>query len=78
MKIIHSTLSIPATGIGPESFRFEGPHEAKALRSGEKYYILRPEVVETYFIMWRMTHDEKYRQWAWEAAQVSGFHRYLT
>lgn len=58
------------TGIGPESFRFEGPHEAKALRQNEKYYILRPEVVETYFVMWRMTGDQKYRDWAWDAAQA--------
>ncbi|XP_066932693.1 mannosyl-oligosaccharide 1,2-alpha-mannosidase IA-like [Clytia hemisphaerica] len=59
-----------ATHIGPESFRFEGPHEAKALRQNEKYYILRPEVVETYFVMWRLTHDQKYRDWAWDAAQA--------
>lgn len=60
-----------ATGIGPEAFRFEGPHEAKGLRSNERYYILRPEVVEAYFVMWRKTHDQKYREWGWEAVQVS-------
>lgn len=60
-----------ATGIGPEAFRFEGPHEAVGLRSNERYYILRPEVIEAYFYMWRYTHDQKYREWAWEAAQVS-------
>jgi len=42
-----------------------------ALRGGERYYILRPEVVEGYFYMWRFTHEPKYREWAWEAAQVS-------
>lgn len=60
-----------ATGIGPEAFRFEGPHEAVGLRGNERYYILRPEVIEAYFYMWRYTHDPKYREWAWEAAQVS-------
>ena len=68
--MIFSSIKTQATGIGPESFRFEGPHEAKALRQNEKYYILRPEVVETYFVMWRLTHDQKYRDWAWDAAQV--------
>jgi len=58
-----------ATGIGPESFRFQPPHEAIALRQNEKYYILRPEVVESYFVMWRLTHDQKYRDWAWDAVQ---------
>lgn len=62
---------ITATGIGPEAFRFEGPHEAIGLRSNERYYILRPEVIEAYFYMWRYTHEPKYREWAWEAAQVS-------
>lgn len=34
-----------------------------------KYYILRPEAVESLFYMWRFTHDEKYRQWGWEIAK---------
>ncbi|XP_015777642.1 PREDICTED: mannosyl-oligosaccharide 1,2-alpha-mannosidase IA-like [Acropora digitifera] len=65
----HESYRKTATGIGPEAFRFEGPHEAVALRGGERYYILRPEVVEGYFYMWRFTHEPKYREWAWEAAQ---------
>ena len=44
--------------------------EAKAVRHAEKYYILRPEVIETYFYMWRFTHDPKYREWGWQAVQV--------
>lgn len=44
--------------------------EAKALKSQEKYYILRPETFESYFIMWRLTHDQKYRDWGWDAIQV--------
>jgi len=58
------------TKLGPESFRFDGTTEAKAVRQGEKYYIQRPEVIETYFYMWRLTHDPKYREWGWEAIQV--------
>lgn len=65
----HESYRKTATGIGPEAFRFEGPHEAVALRGGERYYILRPEVIEGYFYMWRFTHEPKYREWAWEAAQ---------
>ena len=59
-----------ATGIGPEAFRFEGSNEAKGTRGNEMYYILRPEVIESYFVMWRLTKDQKYRDWAWDAAQV--------
>merc|ERR1719266_1840890 len=41
--------------------------EARALKQNERYYILRPETFEAYFIMWRLTHDQKYRDWGWEA-----------
>jgi len=64
-------LSVLAgTKLGPESFRFDGTTEAKAVRQGEKYYIQRPEVIETYFYMWRFTRDPKYREWGWQAVQV--------
>lgn len=57
--------------LGPEAFRFDGGVEAIATRQNEKYYILRPEVIETYMYMWRLTHDPKYRTWAWEAVEVT-------
>lgn len=56
---------------GPESFKFTDTLEAKAYRSQDKYYILRPEVVESYFYLWRITKDPKYRDWAWDYVQVS-------
>lgn len=65
-KTCHESYNRTATGLGPECFRFTESVEARAIRSNEKYYILRPEVVESYFYMWRLTKDEKYRQWAWE------------
>jgi hypothetical protein len=43
----------------------------QALKGSEKYYILRPETIESYFIMWRLTKNQKYRDWGWEAVQVS-------
>lgn len=32
-----------------------------------KYYILRPEHVESLFYGWRITRDQRYRDWAWAA-----------
>uniref|UniRef100_T1JAS7 alpha-1,2-Mannosidase n=1 Tax=Strigamia maritima TaxID=126957 RepID=T1JAS7_STRMM len=58
------------TKLGPEAFRFTDGLEAKALKQNEKYYILRPELFESYFIMWRLTHDQRYRDWGWEAVQA--------
>lgn len=55
---------------GSVSFSFTEGAEAKALKTQEKYYILRPETFESYFIMWRLTHDQKYRDWGWDAVQA--------
>lgn len=63
----HESYDRTNTKLGPEAFRFSDAIEAKALKSNEKYYILRPEVIESYFVLWRLTHDVRYRQWGWEA-----------
>ncbi|KAK9874993.1 hypothetical protein WA026_005808 [Henosepilachna vigintioctopunctata] len=66
----HESYDRSFTKLGPEAFRFTEGAEARALKSNEKYYILRPEVVESYFYMYRITKEPKYREWAWEAAQA--------
>ncbi|XP_058127731.1 mannosyl-oligosaccharide alpha-1,2-mannosidase IA [Anopheles ziemanni] len=66
----HESYIRTYTRLGPESFRFNDGVEAKALKAQEKYYILRPETFESYFIMWRLTHDQKYREWGWDAVQA--------
>lgn len=65
----HQSYNRSATKLGPESFRFDNKREAEA-DWYDAHYILRPEVVESYFILWRTTHDPKYRQWGWEAVQA--------
>ncbi|KAH8293974.1 hypothetical protein KR054_007183 [Drosophila jambulina] len=62
----HESYIRTPTQLGPEVFRFRTALEARASRSQEKYYILRPETVESYFVLWRLTHDQKYRKWGWE------------
>ncbi|XP_043469898.1 mannosyl-oligosaccharide 1,2-alpha-mannosidase IA isoform X1 [Leptopilina heterotoma] len=66
----HESYDRTATKLGPEAFHFIEGNEARSLKSGEKYYILRPETFESYFIMWRLTKDQKYREWGWEAVQA--------
>ncbi|XP_078423378.1 mannosyl-oligosaccharide 1,2-alpha-mannosidase IA-like [Cetorhinus maximus] len=66
----HESYRRSATKLGPEAFRFDGGADAVATRMNDKYYILRPEVVETYMHMWRFTHDPRYREWGWEAVQA--------
>jgi mannosyl-oligosaccharide alpha-1,2-mannosidase len=71
-KTCYESYARTATKIGPEAFYFTEKEEAIALNDGEKYYILRPEVIESYFYLWRLTHEQKYRDYAWSAAQAIG------
>ncbi|NWR57237.1 MA1C1 mannosidase, partial [Bucorvus abyssinicus] len=66
----HESYARSDTKLGPEAFRFDAGSEAMATRLSERYYILRPEVVESYMYMWRLTHDAKYRQWGWEVVKA--------
>uniref|UniRef100_A0A183CDP7 alpha-1,2-Mannosidase n=1 Tax=Globodera pallida TaxID=36090 RepID=A0A183CDP7_GLOPA len=66
----HEAYRKTVTGIGPESFHFSPDAEAQATRISESYYILRPEAIEGWFYLWRVTGNEKYREWCWEAAQA--------
>ncbi|XP_076378846.1 mannosyl-oligosaccharide 1,2-alpha-mannosidase IA isoform X1 [Megalopta genalis] len=66
----HESYDRSVTKLGPEAFHFIEGNEAKSLKNGEKYYILRPETFESYFVMWRLTKDQKYREWGWEAVQA--------
>jgi len=64
----HESYIRAGTKIGPEVFRFTNELEATTDVNNEKAYILRPEVVESYFILYRLTGDSKYRDWGWDAA----------
>lgn len=48
--------------------RFNKGFEAKSKSS--QAYILRPETFESYFVLWRLTKDKKYRNWGWDAIQA--------
>jgi len=66
----HESYIRSRTRIGPELFRFNDEVEATGQYDSDKGYILRPEVVESYFILYRITGDSKYRDWGWDAAQA--------
>ncbi|XP_004365487.2 mannosidase [Capsaspora owczarzaki ATCC 30864] len=68
------SYDMTASKIGPESFRIDPNTRRVQAGWSNNGYILRPEVVESYFVMWRLTHDPKYREWAWEAAQAINQH----
>ncbi len=66
----HEAYNRSMAKLAPESFRFQDAVEARALKNNDKYYILRPETVESYFTLWRLTKNPKYRKWGWEVVQV--------
>ncbi|XP_041970790.1 mannosyl-oligosaccharide alpha-1,2-mannosidase IA [Aricia agestis] len=66
----HESYDRADTKLGPEAFRFTGAVEARAMKSNEKMYLLRPETFESYFIMWRLTKEQKYRDWGWDAVEA--------
>lgn len=51
------------TGLSPEYVDFEN---YKDFVSGDQNYVLRPETVESYFYLWRYTHNPIYKEYAWE------------
>ncbi|KAL4934827.1 mannosyl-oligosaccharide alpha-1,2-mannosidase 1B [Aspergillus oleicola] len=72
----HETYNQTLTGIGPEQFSWDPesvPAEQQELfeRAGfyidSGSYILRPEVIESFYYAWRITGDDTYRQWIWAA-----------
>ena len=35
------------------------------IHANDRFSILRPETVESYFYLWRITKNQKYRDWGW-------------
>ncbi|KAB8229817.1 glycoside hydrolase family 47 protein [Aspergillus alliaceus] len=75
----HETYNQTLTGIGPESFGWDPksvPSDQKELyeRAGfyitSGAYILRPEVIESFYYAWRVTGEETYREWVWAAFEA--------
>ncbi|CAM9228299.1 unnamed protein product, partial [Scytosiphon promiscuus] len=54
-----------ATGLSPETVEFDGPGEMRA-REKARFYILRPETLESFFVLHQLTGDPVYREWGWD------------
>lgn len=62
-KTCYEAYRRQATGIGPETMNFP---PGKDVTPGVRSYILRPETIESIFILYRVTGDPMYREWGWE------------
>eukprot|EP00968_Pinguiococcus_pyrenoidosus_P029455 scaffold8580_cov286-Pinguiococcus_pyrenoidosus.AAC.1 len=54
------------TGLSPEYVTYGSPREDFSVPSNAPYYILRPEVSESLFVLHQITGDPIYREWGWE------------
>ncbi|KAI2796081.1 hypothetical protein BLOT_016093 [Blomia tropicalis] len=66
----HIASDRTATKLIPTRFYFDEKDEATNSRMYDREHILSPELAKTYFIMWRLTKQQKYREYAWELAQA--------
>ncbi|KAJ2832025.1 hypothetical protein J3B01_005054 [Coemansia erecta] len=57
--------NMTATGLGPEHVYFieDG---GLGISPSDSRYMLRPETVESLFVMYRITGDQKYQEWGWQ------------
>jgi mannosyl-oligosaccharide alpha-1,2-mannosidase len=70
----YNTYASTVTGIGPEQFGWDEnrvPDDQKDFFEKHGFYILsgayvlRPEVLESYYYAYRVTGDTRYQDWAW-------------
>ena len=57
------------TGIAAEFVQFY-PGKDFDIGRGAPHYLLRPETVESFFILYQLTGDPVYREWGWEVFQA--------
>ncbi|KAG5562064.1 hypothetical protein RHGRI_004942 [Rhododendron griersonianum] len=81
-KTCFEMYSVTSTGLAPEIayFNVEGNSEGAAdggnksskyvhdivINHADRHNLLRPETVESLFVLYRITEDPKYREWGWE------------
>jgi hypothetical protein len=70
-EITYFNLDVPPKNIGaphkaPENFEGDAWREDFIVKPNDRHNLQRPETVESLFYMWRITGEEKYRDWGWE------------
>ncbi|KAL0363569.1 UNVERIFIED_CONTAM: Mannosyl-oligosaccharide 1,2-alpha-mannosidase MNS3 [Sesamum calycinum] len=81
-KTCFEMYSVTSTGLAPEIayFKVEGQSEGGPgggnknskyvddiiIKPADRHNLLRPETVESLFVLFRITEDPKYREWGWE------------
>jgi mannosyl-oligosaccharide alpha-1,2-mannosidase len=70
----HHTYASTTTKIGPEAFSWWSAEDTSKkppyFKVESSAYVLRPEVIESYYHAYRITGNPKYQDYAWEAFQA--------
>ncbi|KAJ1671956.1 hypothetical protein GGF38_000410 [Coemansia sp. RSA 25] len=60
-RTCYTSYTMTATGLGPEAFSIND----YGMDVAHGHYVLRPETIETLFILYRVTGNTKYQDWGW-------------
>ncbi|XP_022213636.2 mannosyl-oligosaccharide alpha-1,2-mannosidase IA [Drosophila obscura] len=66
----HRSYEQTPTKLGPEVLVFPNDAHDKASPHQKNRYMLYPDVVESYLVLWRLTHDVRYRSFGWQIVQA--------
>jgi len=66
----HAIYKKSRTGLPYEAVHFDKNSGITGPGHSARYYLQRPEAIETWFYLWRITKDPKYREWGWEFYQA--------
>ncbi|KAJ7250853.1 glycoside hydrolase [Mycena haematopus] len=77
-EIVHFRIASDGMGVDPmfpADWYIKGAHiKPDELPPYDSRYMLRPETVESLFLAFRLTGNEKYRNWAWQIFQAIELH----
>ncbi|CAC36930.2 Endoplasmic reticulum mannosyl-oligosaccharide 1,2-alpha-mannosidase [Schizosaccharomyces pombe] len=67
MRTCYEMYNMTATGLAPEIVFFDVDQTKNEIYSKrrDQHNLMRPETVESLFILYRITRDEIYREWGW-------------
>ena len=62
-------LQMPSR-LAPDSILFSTSPDSPPFTSQKGAFMLRPETVESLFVLWRLTGNSSYQQWGWQIEAI--------
>jgi len=70
METCYRMYADQPTGLAPEIAALDRPDDDVRADTQAKHNLLRPEAVESLFVLWRQTGKPRYREWGWEICRA--------